>query len=119
MKHLIIAMSTGYRTLVRYSIVAGDAEGFFTIDPNTGAIRTASALDHEAQQFVLLNVLAVSDSPSSSSYTQVRSTHKSEIHNIIFLRERVVKIFYTLNLYQIFVQTFAIQDNSIRDILLV
>lgn len=93
MKHLIIAMSTGYRTLVRYSIVAGDAEGFFTIDPNTGAIRTASALDHEAQQFVLLNVLAVSDSPSSSSYTQVRSTQKSETHNIICLivRERVVK----------------------------
>lgn len=91
MKHLIIAMSTGYRTLVRYSIVAGDAEGFFTIDPNTGAIRTASALDHEAQQFVLLNVLAVSDSPSSSSYTQVRSTQQSEIHNIICLRERVVK----------------------------
>lgn len=89
MKHLIIAMSTGYRTLVRYSIVAGDAEGFFTIDPNTGAIRTASALDHEAQQFVLLNVLAVSDSPSSSSYTQVRSTQQSEIHNS--LRERVVK----------------------------
>lgn len=88
MKHLIIAMSTGYRTLVRYSIVAGDAEGFFTIDPNTGAIRTASALDHEAQQFVLLNVLAVSDSPSSSSYTQVRSTQQSEIHNIICLRER-------------------------------
>lgn len=91
MKHLIIAMSTGYRTLIRYSIVAGDAEGFFTIDPNTGAIRTASALDHEAQQFVLLNVLAVSDSPSSSSYTQVRSTQTSEIHNIIYLRERVVK----------------------------
>lgn len=88
MKHLIIAMSTGYRTLVRYSIVAGDVEGFFTIDPNTGAIRTASALDHEAQQFVLLNVLAVSDSPSSSSYTQVRSTKQSVIHNIICLRER-------------------------------
>lgn len=95
MKHLIIAMSTGYRTLVRYSIVAGDAEGFFTIDPNTGAIRTASALDHEAQQFVLLNVLAVSDSPSSSSYTQVRSTQKSEIYNIICLRERELwNIFY-------------------------
>jgi hypothetical protein len=37
----------------------------------TGAIRTASVLDHEAHQSVLLNVQAMSGDPPAYGHTQV------------------------------------------------
>jgi len=56
---------------VRYSIYSGDPDGYFSIDPLTGTIRTASALDHEAHQSVLLNVQAMSGDPPAYGHTQV------------------------------------------------
>ncbi|KAG8225978.1 hypothetical protein J437_LFUL006207, partial [Ladona fulva] len=57
--------------VVRYSIYSGDPNGYFTIDPVSGAIRTASELDHEAYQSVLLNVQAMSGDPPSYGHCQV------------------------------------------------
>ncbi|XP_076056754.1 dachsous cadherin-related 1 [Oratosquilla oratoria] len=56
---------------VRYSIYSGDPNGYFTIDPLSGTLRTASPLDHESHPFVLLNVLATSGSPPTYGHTQV------------------------------------------------
>ena len=62
---------SGSRGSVRYSIYSGDPDGYFSIDPLTGTIRTASALDHEAHQSVLLNVQAMSGDPPAYGHTQV------------------------------------------------
>jgi hypothetical protein len=62
---------SGSRGFVRYSIYSGDPDGYFNIDPMTGVIRTASALDHEAHQSVLLNVQATSGNPPAYGHTQV------------------------------------------------
>jgi hypothetical protein len=64
-------MFAGSRGSVRYSIYSGDPDGYFSIDPLTGSIRTASALDHEAHQSVLLNVQAMSGDPPAYGHTQV------------------------------------------------
>jgi protocadherin-16/23 len=61
----------GSRGSVRYSIYSGDPDGYFSIDPLTGTIRTASALDHEAHQSVLLNVQAMTGDPPAYGHTQV------------------------------------------------
>jgi protocadherin-16/23 len=61
----------GSRSSVRYSIYSGDPDGYFNIDPVAGTIRTASALDHEAHQSVLLNVQAMSGDPPTYGHTQV------------------------------------------------
>ncbi|XP_069675157.1 protein dachsous-like isoform X2 [Periplaneta americana] len=62
---------SGSRSSVRYSIYSGDPDGYFSIDPVTGTIRTASGLDHEAHQSVLLNVQATSGDPPAYGHTQV------------------------------------------------
>lgn len=62
---------SGSRGSVRYSIYSGDPDGYFSIDPLTGTIRTASVLDHEAHQSVLLNVQAMSGDPPAYGHTQV------------------------------------------------
>lgn len=69
----VFSLVSGSRGSVRYSIYSGDPDGYFTIDPNTGLIRTASPLDHEAHQSVLLNVQAMSGSPPSYGHTQVNT----------------------------------------------
>ncbi|GIY81484.1 protein dachsous [Caerostris extrusa] len=49
---------------VRYVIYSGDPEGFFTIDPLSGTIKTKGRLDHETHPFLLLNIQAtVEDRP--------------------------------------------------------
>lgn len=58
--------------------MGGDADGYFTIDPGSGAIRTAAPLDHEAHQSVLLTVQAAADT-SSAAYTQVRAPRSFNI----------------------------------------
>lgn len=45
---------------LRYSIHSDEADGYFTIDPIKGIIRTTAALDHESFESVLLNVKAYS-----------------------------------------------------------
>ncbi|KAJ8922560.1 hypothetical protein NQ315_007590 [Exocentrus adspersus] len=64
-------MDNGGRSSIRYSIYSGDPHGFFKIDPVTGAIRTASSLDHEARASVLLNIQAMSGDPPVYGHTQV------------------------------------------------
>nr|CAD7262840.1 unnamed protein product [Timema shepardi] len=61
----------GLRSSVRYSIYSGDPEDLFSIDLISGNLRTASLLDHETRQSVLLNVLATSGDPPSYGHTQV------------------------------------------------
>lgn len=63
---------SGRHYAVRYSIYSGDPNGYFRIDPNTGSIRTASNLDHEARASVLLNIQATSGHPPAYGHTQVQ-----------------------------------------------
>lgn len=62
---------TGSAAVIRYSIYSGDPEGYFNIDPVTGNIRIASALDHETKPQVLLYVQATSGNPPDYGRTQV------------------------------------------------
>ncbi|VEN39451.1 unnamed protein product [Callosobruchus maculatus] len=64
-------LENGHRSQVRYSIYSGDPDGYFTIDTITGAIRTATALDHENRASVLLNIQAYSGDPPVYGHTQV------------------------------------------------
>lgn len=55
----------------RYSIYSGDPNGYFSINPVTGTIRTDAELDHETRPFVLLNVAAMTGEPPTFSHSQV------------------------------------------------
>ena len=59
------------KQLVRYSIISGDIDNVFTIEPHTGAIRTSGRLDRETTGSYLLNVKASTGSPASYDQTQV------------------------------------------------
>ena len=59
---------------VRYSIYSGDPNGYFSINPVTGMIRTNSELDHEGHPFVLLNVAAMTGEPPTFGHSQVNIT---------------------------------------------
>lgn len=74
---------------MRYSIYSGDPNGYFSIDPVLGTIRTASSLDHEVHQTVLLNVQATSGDPPAYGHTQVRinpEIYFLVIYSITYLR---------------------------------
>ena len=64
-------MSVGNRGSLRYFIYSGDPDGFFAIDPVSGNIRVANALDHETKPQVLLNIQATSGDPPAYGHTQV------------------------------------------------
>uniref|UniRef100_A0A1I8NDN4 Cadherin domain-containing protein n=1 Tax=Musca domestica TaxID=7370 RepID=A0A1I8NDN4_MUSDO len=59
------------RNAVHYSIYAGNNEGYFTIDENSGNIRVANPLDREMKSHVLLNIQATMSHTSHQGYTQV------------------------------------------------
>ncbi|CAG9820098.1 unnamed protein product [Phaedon cochleariae] len=59
------------RSGVRYTVYSGDPGGYFNINPITGAIITASNLDHETKSSVLLNIQATSGDPPVYGHTQV------------------------------------------------
>lgn len=61
---------------VRYSIVSGDPDHRFTIEPMTGAIRVTAQLDRETTPSYLLNVRAANGNPSSFDQTQVRELYE-------------------------------------------
>nr|XP_022912562.1 protein dachsous isoform X1 [Onthophagus taurus] len=61
----------GGRQPIRYSIYSGDPDGYFRIDAVTGAIRTASTLDHETRSSVLLNIQVKTGDPPIYGHTQV------------------------------------------------
>ncbi|XP_055921654.1 protein dachsous [Eupeodes corollae] len=62
---------SGSRNVVTYSIYTGDPDDYFTIDKNSGDIRVAKPLDHEAKPQILLNIQAKSGDPPAYGHTQV------------------------------------------------
>ncbi|KYB28093.1 Protein dachsous-like Protein [Tribolium castaneum] len=83
---------SGDRKNIRYSIYSGDPEGFFRIDPSTGAIRTASALDHELRSSVLLNIQATNGDPPVYGHTQVNIEIQDVNDNAPEFESNVVRI---------------------------
>ncbi|KAM8903146.1 protocadherin-16-like [Spinachia spinachia] len=59
---------------VSYTISSGDPGGYFTVDPDTGAIRTSVPLDHEDQSALDLEVQARSGNPPAFGHTRVHIT---------------------------------------------
>ncbi|KAG5269346.1 hypothetical protein AALO_G00200980 [Alosa alosa] len=59
---------------ISYTISSGDPTGYFTVDPETGALRTARPLDQEVQQQLELEVQARSGNPPAFGQTRVRVT---------------------------------------------
>ncbi|MFT7803874.1 protocadherin-16-like [Arapaima gigas] len=64
----------GATTDVFYTICSGDPDGYFTVDPETGALRTSRPLDREAWPSLELEVQARSGSPPAFGQTRVRIT---------------------------------------------
>ncbi|KAL3057632.1 hypothetical protein OYC64_007983 [Pagothenia borchgrevinki] len=65
---------TGTSRDISYTISSGDPAGYFTVDPDTGALRTSLSLDHEAQSSLDLVVQARSGSPPAFGQTRVHIT---------------------------------------------
>ncbi|KAK1900595.1 Protocadherin-16, partial [Dissostichus eleginoides] len=65
---------TGTSKDISYTISSGDPAGYFTVDPDTGALRTSLSLDHEAQSSLDLEVQARSGSPPAFGQTRVHIT---------------------------------------------
>uniref|UniRef100_A0A3P8SRX2 Protocadherin-16 n=1 Tax=Amphiprion percula TaxID=161767 RepID=A0A3P8SRX2_AMPPE len=59
---------------ISYTISSGDPAGYFTVDPDTGALRTSLPLDHEAQSALDLEVQARSGNPPAFGQTRVHIT---------------------------------------------
>ncbi|CAL8363929.1 unnamed protein product [Merluccius merluccius] len=59
---------------ILYTISSGDPAGYFSVDPDTGALRTSLPLDHEAQPTLDLEVQARSGIPPAYGQTRVRVT---------------------------------------------
>lgn len=56
---------------IAYTISSGDPAGYFTVDPDTGALRTSLSLDHEAQSSLDLEVQVRSGTPPAFGQTRV------------------------------------------------
>ncbi|XP_044210752.1 protocadherin-16-like [Thunnus albacares] len=65
---------TGTSRDISYTISSGDPAGYFTVDPETGALRTSLSLDHEAQSALDLEVQARSGNPPAFGQTRVHIT---------------------------------------------
>uniref|UniRef100_A0A669B0U8 Protocadherin-16 n=1 Tax=Oreochromis niloticus TaxID=8128 RepID=A0A669B0U8_ORENI len=63
-----------YRHLNLKLLLSGDPAGYFTVDPDTGALRTSLPLDHEAQSALDLEVQARSGNPPAFGQTRVHIT---------------------------------------------
>ncbi|XP_066533752.1 protocadherin-16 [Hoplias malabaricus] len=63
---------TGISKDIYYTICSGDPAGYFTVDPETGVLRTSLPLDHEAQPTLELEVQAQSGNPPAFGQTRVR-----------------------------------------------
>ncbi|MEQ2212957.1 hypothetical protein XENOCAPTIV_007321, partial [Xenoophorus captivus] len=59
---------------IAYTISSGDPAGYFTVDSDTGALRTSLPLDHEAQPVLDLEVQARSGNPPAFGQTRVHIT---------------------------------------------
>uniref|UniRef100_A0A8C7ZZX1 Protocadherin-16 n=1 Tax=Oryzias sinensis TaxID=183150 RepID=A0A8C7ZZX1_9TELE len=56
---------------ISYAISSGDPTGYFTVDPDTGALRTSLPLDHESQASLDLELQVRSGSPPVFGQTRV------------------------------------------------
>ncbi|XP_041796788.1 protocadherin-16-like [Chelmon rostratus] len=65
---------TGTSRDISYTISSGDPVGYFTVDPDTGTLRTSLPLDHEAQSALDLEVQARSGNPPAFGQTRVHIT---------------------------------------------
>ncbi|KAM9852933.1 protocadherin-16-like [Aulostomus maculatus] len=65
---------TGTSRDIAYTISSGDPAGYFTVDPDTGALRTSLSLDHEAQSAIDLEVQVRSGNPPAFGQTRVHIT---------------------------------------------
>ncbi|XP_064158213.1 protocadherin-16 isoform X1 [Anguilla rostrata] len=68
------ASRSGASKDITYAIYSGDPDGYFTVDPETGALRTGLPLDHEARPALELEVQARSGSPPAFGMARVRVT---------------------------------------------
>ncbi|XP_056139750.1 protocadherin-16-like [Lampris incognitus] len=64
----------GFPKDISYTISSGDPAGYFTVNPETGALRTSLPLDHEAQSTLELEVQARSGRPPAFGQTRVHIT---------------------------------------------
>lgn len=69
-----IFITSGVSKDVSYTICSGDPTGYFTVDPETGVLRTSLPLDHELQPIVELEVQAQSGNPPAFGQTRVHIT---------------------------------------------
>ncbi|KAM3616499.1 uncharacterized protein V6R79_018992 [Siganus canaliculatus] len=76
---------TGTSSEITYTISSGDPVGYFTVDPETGALRTSLPLDHEAQPALSLEVQARSGNPPAFGQTRVHITIADVNDNAPFL----------------------------------
>uniref|UniRef100_A0A8C5BE63 Dachsous cadherin-related 1a n=1 Tax=Gadus morhua TaxID=8049 RepID=A0A8C5BE63_GADMO len=67
-------LSAGSPKDILYTISSGDPTGYFSVDPDTGALRTSLPLDHEAQPVLDLELQACSGNPPAYGQTRVRVT---------------------------------------------
>ncbi|XP_041849765.1 protocadherin-16-like [Melanotaenia boesemani] len=65
---------TGTSTDIVYTISSGDPAGYFTVDPDTGVLRTSLPLDHESQSALDVEVQARSGNPPAFGQTRVHIT---------------------------------------------
>lgn len=70
----LISVCPGASKDISYTISSGDPVGYFTVDPETGAIRTSLTLDHEAEAVLDLEVQARSGNPPAFGQTHVHIT---------------------------------------------
>lgn len=68
------SLFSGVSKDISYTISSGDPTGYFTIDSETGALRTSLPLDHEAQSSLNLEVQAHCGNPPAFGQTRVRIT---------------------------------------------
>ncbi|XP_056330520.1 protocadherin-16 [Danio aesculapii] len=59
---------------ISYTISSGDPTGYFTVDSESGALRTSLPLDHEAQPSLNLEIQAHCGNPPAFGQTRVRIT---------------------------------------------
>lgn len=69
-----LSLYAGTSRDISYTISSGDPVGYFTVDPDTGALRTSLPLDHEAQPALDLEVQARSGNPPAFGQTHVHIT---------------------------------------------
>lgn len=70
----LVFAAIGVSKDIFYTISSGDPDGYFTVDSETGALRTRLPLDHEACSSLNLEVQARTGSPPAFGHTRVRIT---------------------------------------------